>query len=229
MGKQQQIPSGVPKMFNRVLRRLAVTLLAMLAGPVLAAVVNLSGALGDPTNTALVASDMGAAQFTDDLATANNVALYVLHVAVGGSVSVESTGFALGGIDPYFSLFSGTDRATATFLESNYLHALSVGGDFTQDLLLSAGSYTLAIGVFENLSLAENLCSGVLADGFTALGGPSFFGDGSYNFIVTLPNTTSVPEPGGAALALTAACAALWVGRRRPARSETPNPTRHGA
>jgi hypothetical protein len=125
--------------------------------------------------------------------------------------------------------FSGIDRATATFRESNYLHAFGPGGDFSQDLRLSAGNYTVAIGVFANMSRAENPGSGVLADGFTGLGGPSFFGNGRYNFIVTLPNTTSVPEPSGAALVLSAACAAVWAGRRRPARSETPSPTRHGA
>ncbi|WIT14199.1 DVUA0089 family protein [Paucibacter sediminis] len=202
-------------MFNRISRGLTGPLLALLAGPALAAVVSLSGKLDDPSNTALVASDMGAAQFIDELASANNVALHVLHVALGGTVSVTSLGFAAGGIDPYFTLFSGTDWATAGFSASNYLHAVSVGGDFTQDLLLSAGDYTLAIGVFENLSFAENLGSGVLGDGFTALGGPLYFGDGHYAFTVTLPEAATVPEPGGALLGLTAACAAGWSARRR--------------
>ncbi len=201
-------------MFDRILRRLAGLLATMVAGPVLAAAVSLSGELDDPANTALVASDMGAARFEDDLATANNVALHVLHVAVGGSVNVTSTGFSAGGIDPYFTLFSGADRATATFRDSNYLHALSVGGDFTQDLLLDAGDYTLAIGVFQNLSFAENLGSGFLADGFTALGGPSFFGDGHYAFTITLP-AAAVPEPGSALLGLAGVWATVWSARRR--------------
>ena len=210
-------------MFQKVLRPLAVLLLAAAAGPVLAAVVTLSGELDDTANTALVASDMGAALFTDDLATANNVALYVLHVAVGGSVNFTSTGFAPGGIDPYFTLFSGTDRATATFRESNYVHAQTVGGDFTQDVMLSAGDYTVAIGVYSNLSFAENYGNGFLAEGFTALGGPSFFGDGSYVFTITTPDaTTTVPEPGSALLCLSAALAAVWTTRRRK------TPTTHG-
>lgn len=200
-------------MINTILQQLAGLLMVMFAGPLLAAAISLSGALDDPANTALVASDMGAAQFTDDLATANNVALHVLHVAVDGSVNVTSTGFATGGIDPYFTLFSGTDWTIATFRESNYVHALGVGGDFTQDLLLSAGDYTLAIGVFQNLSFAENLGTGFLADGFTALGGPSFFGDGHYAFTITLP--AAVPEPGSALLGLTGAWAIVWSARRR--------------
>jgi hypothetical protein len=202
-------------MFKRVLRQLATLLVGLAAGPVLAAVVNLSGALDNPANTALVASDMGAAQFTDDLATANNVALHVLHVAVGGSVNFTSTGFALGGIDPYFTLFSGTDWTTATVLDSNYLHASTLGGDFTQDIMLSAGDYTVAIGVYENMSFAENLGSGVLADGFIALGGPFFFGDGRYAFTITTPDATTVPEPGSALLSLMAAGVAVWTQRRR--------------
>ena len=48
-------------MFKRVLRQLAMLLLAAVAGPVLAGVVTLSGELDDPANAALVASDMGAA------------------------------------------------------------------------------------------------------------------------------------------------------------------------
>jgi hypothetical protein len=215
-------------MYPAQLWHVALLGLCGIAGPALASVVTFSGALDDATNTALVASDLGAAQFVDDLATANNVALHTLHVAMDGTVTVSSTGFASGGIDPYFTLFSGTDPVTATVRASNFLHATSVGGDFTQDLLLSAGDYTVAISVYENLSFAENLGSGVLADGFIALGGPGFFGDGRYSFSVTLPDTAHVPEPGGTALVLAAACAAMGAGRRRAGRSELPTPTRPG-
>ena len=214
-------------MFNKFLPGLVALLMASVAGPALAAVVTFTGKLDDPANPALVASNMGAARFTDDRDTANNVALYTVHVTVGGNVNVTSTGFALGGIDPYFTLFSGTDPASATFRESNYLHALNVGGDFMQDIVLTAGDYTLAIGVFENMSFAENLGNGVLADGFTGLGGPSFFGDGSYAFSVTLPDA-SVPEPSSAALVLAAAGAAAWVCRRRNIRPAISTPTSHG-
>lgn len=202
-------------MFCRCVRPLAALALATFAGPLLAGVLTLSGSLGDTGNTALVASDLGAAQFTDDLATANNVALYALHVAVAGNVSFSSSGFLPGGIDPYFTLFSGTDRASATFRASNFLHATTLGGDFFQTEALAAGDYTVAIGVFENLSFAENLGSGFLADGFTGLGGPLYYGDGSYRLDITLPDSGTVPEPGAAALALTALWAAAWVSRRQ--------------
>ena len=185
------------------------------AAPALAASVSFSGNLGDPANAALVASDLSVALFTDDLARANNVALLTLNVSVGGSVSFASTGYAGGGIDPYFSIFSGTNRATASFIESNYLHALAVGGDFTLAQVLAPGAYTLAIGVFENLSFAENLGVGVLADGFIGLGGPVFYGDGAYVLTVTLPDAASLPEPAGLLLALTAAAAALWPSKQR--------------
>jgi hypothetical protein len=210
-------------MLHRCMRPLAALALATAAGPLMAGVVTLAGSLGDSTNAALVASDLSAAQFGDDLAMANNVALYALHVAVGGTVNFSSTGFVPGGIDPYFTLFSGTDQAGATFQASNYLHATTLGGDFSQDETLAAGDYTVAIAVFENMSFAENSGSGFLADGFTGLGGPVYFGNGSYRLDITLPGGGgggggggTVPEPGSALLGLTAALAAAWAGRRRP-------------
>lgn len=201
--------------FDRVLPRLAVLVLSALAWPVLAHVVSFTGELDDSGNTALVAFNMTAAQFSDDLATANNVALHVLHVAVGGSAQFTSTGFAGGGIDPYFTLFSGSDPATATLLISNYDHAWTLGGDFSLGAALAPGDYTLAIGAFANMSFAENLGGGVLADGFIGLGEPAFFGDGRYAFSVTLPDAGSVPEPSDALLASTAALTAAWASRRR--------------
>lgn len=212
-------------MLHTLLRPVVVLALAAACGSALAGTVTFSGKLGDPTNPNVVASDLGAAQFSDDQAKANNVALHALHVAIGGSVTFTSTGWASGGVDPYFTLFSGTDWATATFVDSNYLHALAVGGDFTQAITVPAGDYTIALGAYENLSFAENLGSGVLADGFIGLGDSRFLGDGSYSLAVLLPDARSVPEPGGLALTLTASCAALLAarstGRRR--KAQTPN------
>ncbi len=204
-----------------LLRRAAIVMMATTAGSALAGVVTFNGNLGDATNTALVASDLGAARFGDDGDKANNVALYALNVAVDGTVDFTSSGWAAGGTDPYFTLFRGLGSATATVVASNYFHALAWGGDFTQTETLSAGDYTVAIGTFVNLSFAENLGSGVLADGFIGLGDARFYGDGTYTLTVTLHDVQTVPEPAGTSLSLTAALAALWASRRR--RFTTPN------
>ena len=165
---------------------LALAVVVMAAG----AQTTLSGNLGDAGNGALVGSDLGAANFTDANAIANNVVLYSFTVTNGGLVSLVSTGFAAGGVNPYFSLFSGTG-ASATFLDSNYAQAFSTGGDFSYSAVLAAGSYEVAIGAFANMSFAENLGSGTLGDGFVGIGDPNSLFDGSYS--VTL--TTPVPEP----------------------------------
>jgi hypothetical protein len=165
---------------------LALVAVAIVAG----AQTTLSGSLGDVGNGALVGSDLGAASFADANAIANNVALYSFTVTNSGLVSLVSTGFAAGGVDPYFSLFSGTG-ASATFLDSNYAQAFSTGGDFSYLAVLAAGSYEVAIGAFANMSFAENSGAGTLGDGFVGIGDPNSLYDGSYS--VTL--TTPVPEP----------------------------------
>ena len=183
------------------------------AGPIAA----FSGYLSDSANTALHASDLGAAQFSDDYAIANNVALYTLHLAAAGTVSFTSTGFAAGGVDPYFSLFSGTSASSATWLNSNYLQAFSTGGDFVNSGWLDAGDYTLAIGAFANMSFAEN-SGGFLADGFIGLGEAYLLGSGFYSINVTQTDGGgggTVPEPASAALALIALLAAWRPGTRQ--------------
>jgi hypothetical protein len=172
----------------------------------------LAGNLGDPGNAALVGSDLGAPDFTDDNAIANNVALYTFYVPRDGSVSVVSTGFAAGGVDPYFSLFSGTG-ATAAFFDSNYAQATTTGGDFTWTGTLGQGSYEIALGAFENMSFAENFGSGVLGDQFIGLGDPNSLGDGSYSMTLTTP----VPEPSDSwlmAVGLAALATRTWRARR---------------
>ena len=158
-----------------------------------AATQTYSGSFASAANTALVASDLTAAVFTDDAAIANNLALYDFTVATAGAVTIASSGFAAGGADPYFSLFAGTD-GTATFLNSNYTQAFSTGGDFSFSTTLATGAYRLAIGTNANLSFAENSGSGTLADGFTGFGSVNSLGDASYRIAITTL-AAPVPEP----------------------------------
>jgi hypothetical protein len=154
--------------------------------------VTYGGRLDDPANTALVGSNMGAPSFVDAAAVANNLALYTLNVLSTGMVTIQSTGFAAGGIDPYFSLFKGAGDA-ATFIDSNYVQAFLTGGDFSYSAVLAAGAYRIAVGAFANMSYAENLGVGTLADGFTGLGTAAALGAtlDSYRLEVSSP----VPEP----------------------------------
>lgn len=149
-----------------------------------------SGRFDDPTNAALVSSDLTAPSFVDDFSVANNVALYTFNVALAGTVTVLSTGFAAGGADPYFTLFRGSN-STASFVDSNFAQAFSTGGDFAFSSVLAAGNYMIALGTFANMSFAENAGTGTLADGFTGLGEPTSLGDAHYSLSVTTP----VPEP----------------------------------
>jgi len=175
-----------------------IPLLALLFGLSLSAGVArattiLSGYLNDQANGALVGSDLGAAQFADDYGIANNVALYQISILTPGSVSFTSKGFLIGGVDPYFTLFSGSGTG-ATFLGSNYDQAYLTGGDFTLSYLLTAGNYTVALGAFGNMSFAENLGTGTLGDGFISLGEPYALGSYYYDVAITTPGP-AVPEP----------------------------------
>lgn len=179
-----------------------------------------SGRLDDPANPALAGSDLGAPSFIDARDIANNVALYPLDVLSAGPVTILSTGFAAGGVDPYFSLFKGAG-ATATWLDSNYLQAFSTGGDFSFSAVLAAGAYQIALGAFANLSSAENLGTGSLANGFTAIGLPSALGDGSYRLQISAP----VPEPKGWMLALSGLLLVWAWQRKRHVGSGATQPT----
>ncbi len=175
---------------NTITNALAATALATLALAGHAATTTLSGNLGDAGNAALVGSDLGAPGFGDDNTIADNVALYSFYVVQDGAVSVTSTGFVAGGVDPYFSLFAGSG-VSATFVDSNYAQATSTAGDFTWSGMLAKGSYEIALGSFENLSIAENYGFGTLGDGFTFLGDPNSLGNGGYSLTLTTP----IPEP----------------------------------
>jgi hypothetical protein len=185
--------------------------LGALLGDANAAVTTLSGYLNDNTNTALVASDgTTATQFADDFFIANNVALYAVSVPFAGLVSFESTGFAAGGVDPYFTLFS----SSGVVLGSNFDQAFSTGGDFELQYSLAMGSYTVALGAFANMSFAENR-GGTLADGFTGLGEPAFLGTSFYELTVTVPDQGggTVPEPSSLLLLLMGLSAFAFIRR----------------
>jgi len=175
-------------MHSRSTRTLLGLMLLLLASA--ASAQTFSGRFDDATNTALVSSDLSAPSFVDDLAVANNVALYAFNVAFAGTVTVLSTGFAGGGADPYFTLFRGAD-STASFVDSNFTQAFSTGGDFAYSSVLAAGDYLIALGTFANMSFAENAGTGTLADGFIGLGEPTSLGDAHYSLTVTTP----IPEP----------------------------------
>jgi hypothetical protein len=183
-----------------------------------------SGYLNDPGNTALIGSDPWAGspsvppspQFVDEDAIAKNVALFTFNLASAGTVSFESTGYAAGGISPYFTLFRGTG-AGAIFAGSNYDDAvLGDGGDFLVTLSLADGDYTIALGAFENMSLAENYGPpGNLGDGFGGIGVPDL-GTSYYELTADIGTGPSVPEP-ATVLLLGSALVAL-AARRKASR-----------
>jgi hypothetical protein len=176
---------------------LLAALLVLTSGAARADTLSVVGYFNDAGNSALVGSDLGAALFADDWDIANNVALYDLSIPHGGIVGFRSFGYAAGGAEPYFSLFSGSraSMSTASFVLSNYFDP-SI--DFDISTPLSAGSYVVALGVWENMSFAENLGAPLtLGDGFVGLGVPEFLGSSYYELGVTRPDgpVPPIPEP----------------------------------
>ena len=128
-----------------------------------------------------------------DPADPQDVFLYPFTLSAPTTVTVQSWGYGgtlsapgganasgavipSGGFDPYVSLFSGTG-ASATFVASNDdglcpPGTIAVGNcyDSTLTTSLPAGTYTLAVSSFLNMSLAENYGTGILGDGFVGLG-----------------------------------------------------------
>ena len=172
---------------------------------------------GDP---AVVGRDLGAASTDPD--DGSNVALYHFTMSATGTLGFSSTGYLTGGIDPWVSIFSGSDFS-AIFAGSNGDHAQTIGGDFDLNLLLSAGDYILAISAYQNMSFAENLGIGSLADGFTGIVDSFGLGNGAYSVTLTQDaDNGSVPEPSTASLALAGLLLAGLTAAARGKGSRTP-------
>ena len=170
-----------------------------------AASISLAGSL-DPNNP----DDVFLYTFT--LSASSNLAIQ--SYGYGGGTNAAGAAISAGGFDTYISLFDGAGP-TATFLGSNDDGLCPPGNatvachDSTLTMTaLAAGSYTMALSVFDNFSFAENFGSGTLGDGFIGLG--DYF-DGSSqmvrssNYAVDISASgLAVPEP--AAWSLTTSC-----------------------
>lgn len=146
-------------------------------------------------------------------------AMQAITFSYGGGINANGDTIADSGFEPYLSLFDSAGNflastffgttcpagANANPITSNCFDVLLDGG------VLTPGDYSIAISAFENLSFAENLGAGTLADGFTGFGNLADGEDLHYAFDVILPDS-AVPEPStwigvGAAL--------LWFAKRK--------------
>lgn len=179
---------------TRIVALVAVCLWVLI-GSAHAVELTVSGYLDDSTNPALVGSDgymdLHAPRFGNDDEIARNVALYELTVSAGATVFFDSFGYAAFGAEPYFSLFDGSGTA-ATFVDSNF-NCDFFNIDFSCSLLLTAGTYMVALGVWENMSFAENNpdADPALGDGFTALGDPNRLGSYYYELRISSDEETA--------------------------------------
>jgi hypothetical protein len=124
-----------------------------------------------------------------------------------------------GGFEPYLSLFDGSGNFLAsTFFGTTCPGGANPYGGNCFDVLLDAGvlapgSYTLTLTAFENLSFAENLGTGTLADGFTGLGTLGSGENLDYAFDLVVPGAAT-PEPGSGALVFIGFAATLALRNR---------------
>jgi hypothetical protein len=158
---------------------------------------------------------------------ANDVLLYQFTTSTTSDLSFQSWGYdggtngaghviSAGGFDPYLSIFLGSGP-TATFFQSNDDGCFGCADPSLTLLGAAAGTYTIALTAFDNLSYAENLGAPfTLGDGFTGLG---FYNERSSNFALDITSSAGfaqAPEPGTISL-LAAGAALILISRRKTA------------
>jgi PEP-CTERM motif len=210
-------------------------LLLILSGVAYADSLSFTGSL-DPNNP----NDVYLATFT--LSSSSD--LIVQSWGYGGSsgapggTNAAGTVIPPGGFDTYLSLFNGTG-STATFVASNDDGGCvpaspdPASGGYCEDSRLdltdlAAGSYTIALTLPDNYSIAENYGYGDLGDGFINLQGSYYdYATGEvrssdFAFDITAdglssstPPTSATPEPSSIALLGTGLALAAGHLRRR--------------
>jgi hypothetical protein len=180
---------------------LALSMFALPATPTTITTLSFTGSL-DPGNP----NDVFFATFTLATVSSLNIQTYGYGGTLNAPGGVNAAGMviAAGGFDTYVSLFAGTGPS-ATFLASNDDglcppgHASPACHDSTLTLSgLAAGSYTLALSVFDNISFAENLGSGTLGDGFVGFGDYFDAASGTTRtsaYAIDISGNFAVPEP----------------------------------
>jgi hypothetical protein len=139
-------------------------------------------------------------------------AVQAVSFSYGGGVNGAGTNILEGGLEPYLSLFD----ASGNFLASTFFGVTCPPGAIVNtvtgncfDVLLDVvnlepGNYQIALSAYLNMSLAENLGSGTLADGFSGLGNLPAGLDLHYAFDVILDSPAAIPEPESYALTIAA-------------------------
>ena len=126
-----------------------------------------------------------------------NVVLADFDLNSGGTLTIDSLGFTLNGIDPYITLFSGS---TASPSAASFVLEYSPSGDFSfLTPALTAGDYVLAISAWNNYGCPFGFAGCTLADGFSGLANLPFGHDTYFDILVTGDVTTGaatpIPEP----------------------------------
>ena len=153
------------------------------------------------------------AAVVDTFNVASTTSVYAQSFSYGGGTNGNGAVIAGGGLEPYLSLFD----SAGNFLESTFYGTTCPTGAQTNSvsgqcydveldpLTLTPGTYSIALTAFENMSFAENLGTGTLADGFTGLGNLADGENLNYAFDVVLTGSSTTPpaptpEPGTAIL-----------------------------